>query len=55
MNEQDTYLFNIWYTIEKLEELVLQGVDAQSIAEKLNVPIEWVHVIEDDIDAEFAN
>lgn len=40
------------YTIQ---ELVLQGVDAQSIAEKLNIPIEWVHVIEDDIDAEFAN
>ena len=49
MNEQNTYLFNIWRTIEELEELVLQGIDAQTIAKKLNVPVEWVHVVEDDL------
>ena len=47
MNEQNTYLFNIWRTIEELEELVLQGIDAQTIAKKLNVPVEWVHVVKD--------
>lgn len=43
---------NLWTTIE---ELVAQGVDAQSIADKLNIPVEWVYVIEDQLDAEFAN
>jgi hypothetical protein len=47
MNEQNTYLFNIWRTIEELEELVLQGIDAQTIVKKLNVHVEWVHVVED--------
>lgn len=55
MNEQDTYLFNIWHIIEELEELVLRGIDAQTIAEKLNIPVELVHVVEDSVDAEFAN
>ena len=47
MNKQNAYLFNIWHIIEELEELVLQGIDAQTIAKKLNVPVEWVHVVED--------
>ena len=38
-----------------IEELVAQEINAQVIAEKLNVPVEWVYVVEDGIDAEFAN
>lgn len=45
-------MFNI---LAAIEELVAQGFDAQAIAEKLNIPVDWVHVVEDSIDAEFAN
>lgn len=38
-----------------IQELVSQGIDAQSIADKLNIPVDWVYVIEDQLDAEFAN
>lgn len=39
----------------EIEELVLQGLDSKSISEKLNVPVDWVHAVEDDLESEFAN
>lgn len=39
----------------QIEELVLCGLDAESISKQLDVPIGWVHSIEDDLESDFAN
>jgi len=39
----------------QIQELIIQGLDAQTISTRLNVPIEWVYAVEDVIEPDFAN
>ena len=39
----------------RIEELVLQGIDAETISNKLDIPIDWIHAIEDELESDFAN